>query len=147
MADSVAAKPAKPAKPATPAKAAEPIAFTPEGEPYVAGVADLSPIQGTYVHQPPAPMSSGEKIVLGLITTAAVAGAGVLAYFGIKAEKERAEEVKAEDEKRKQLRWDTEKWFEDKRKDGFVVIETSGGEYMALPAEAYAKSEIRKQDA
>lgn len=37
-------------------------------------------------------------------------------------------------------------WFDDQRREGKIVIETVDGEYMAIPAEAYAKSETLKRD-
>lgn len=122
----------------------EPIAFDGDGEPYVAGVADLTPIQGTYVPQSAPPMTSGEKIALSVVSLAGAGVLGLLVWTGIKADQKRDEEIKAENVKRKEASYALERWFEEQRKAGLVVVELATGEYMSVPAEAYQKSEIRK---
>ena len=37
-------------------------------------------------------------------------------------------------------------WFDHQRHAGRIVIETVDGEYMAIPAEAYATSEVIKRE-
>ena len=126
MASSTATKPAKPAKPS---EALDPIVQLP-AETY------RSP-------------SKEENIVASLVGLAIVGVVGTLSYFGWKNEQQRQAELDVKhaklmaerDEKRKAR----EEWFERQRLEGKIVVETADGHYMAIPAEAYAKSESRKK--
>jgi hypothetical protein len=96
------------------------------------------------------PPVNREDALLGVAISAVIAGAvGALAWFGWKADKER--QAKLDEEHRikvaelKAKREELEFWFDRQRSEGKIVIETADGEYMAVPAEAYAQSEIRKR--
>lgn len=93
--------------------------------------------------------SKEENIVAAAITLAVVAGVGVLSYFGwkrdVQVQEKRQAEHKAYMEELAEKRKEREEWFATQRREGKVVIETIDGEYMAIPAEAWQNSEIRKK--
>ena len=92
-----------------------------------------------------APMTTGEKTAAGVVVTliaAAIAGCSWLYYKEDQKYKAELEEQMAEMKRKREER---EAWFEKQRAEGKIVIETADGEYMSIPAEAYASSEVRKK--
>lgn len=103
-------------------------------------------------HYGPAVRKSSKKddAILTVVVGTVIAGAvGILSYFGWKAEKERQakleEQHQATMEALRAERDEREEWVNRVRVEGKIIVETVDGEYMAIPAEAYAKSEIRKK--
>lgn len=96
-------------------------------------------------------ITKDEAMALAVVGTVIGAVVGTLAYFGWKTDK--AKQAKLEREHRTAMaKAEAEAsrmqaWFDRVRKDGKIVIETVDGEYMAVPAEAYAKSEIMSREA
>lgn len=93
-----------------------------------------------------APMGTSEKVFIGVVTTAMVGLLGAVGWFGYKEEQKRAAENKEQMEEAKRKREELAAWFEEQRKLGMVIIETADREYMSIPADAYAKSEVRKRN-
>lgn len=121
------------------------ITSAPDGESFtVSNNPDYVP--GTYTHQP-TPMTKNDAIVMGVVGVVVAGFVGTIAWFGYKDEQKRAEESRARMAEAKKKREELEAWFEEQRLSGHVVIETADRTYMAIPADAYAKSEVRKRRA
>lgn len=91
-------------------------------------------------------LSKDEAVTYALVGSAIATVVGVLSYFGWKADK--AKQAKLNEEHAVRLAAaearadEMQAWFDTQRRDGKIVIETIDGEYMAIPAQAYAESEI-----
>ena len=115
--------------------------------PPVEGKVVSTPQYETYVE--PRPMNKAEAGVLVTLVLAAAGGLGWLIKTDIKNQELRAAELKAEreerDRKAEEARKAREEWFNKQRAEGKIVVETRDGKYMAIPAEAYAKAEVKKK--
>lgn len=95
-------------------------------------------------------LSKDEAVTLAVVGTVIGSVVGVLSYFGWKADK--AKQAKLDEEHAVRLAEAEAKaaelkaWFDHQRHAGRIVIETVDGEYMAIPAEAYATSEVIKRE-
>lgn len=91
------------------------------------------------------PVTNGEKVLVGLILSAVAGFVGLAAWGGWKSEQKLEAERQERAAEMKRKRAEREEWFDTQRKEGKVVIETRDGEYLAIPAEAYAQAEVRKK--
>ena len=102
-----------------------------------------------HVHVDPRPMTKTEiGVVAGLVVT--IVGAfGWLIRADIKAQEKRHAEYKAETEERDrkaaEARAAREAWFTEQRTAGRIVFETRDGSWMAIPADAYKNSIVKKK--
>lgn len=94
---------------------------------------------------PVAPMTKDEKIVFGVIGAIVVGVTGALAWFGWKEEAKRQAEVEERQAEMRRKREERDLWIEEQRNSGKIIIETIDGEYIAIPAEEYAKASVRKK--
>lgn len=95
------------------------------------------------------PMSKTEAGVVAVLVVGFFGGLGWLIKNDIKNQEEYERKRAIEREERDQRAEDTRrartKWFDEQRKGGKVVLELRDGAYVAIPAEAYAKAEIKKK--
>lgn len=87
-------------------------------------------------------MSKGEVLGITAIFTVFVGFIGFAAWQGIKDEKARMERTKKAAEQRKEEAAAFDKWMEDQRRQGKIVIRQRNGEHIAVPMEAYKEAEI-----
>lgn len=144
MATSTTTKPAKTAKSA-PRK--ETVVIPGEGT--IDFTYDTSAVDSTPAIDFRPQSSSNDNLIASAMALAVVGVIGALSYFGWKGEQERQAELDAKHkiamDEMAAKRKEREAWFESQRTEGKIVIETADGHYMAIPAEAYAKSESRKK--
>jgi hypothetical protein len=112
-------------------------------------------VEGKVVYEPAvelrasAEMSKVEAGVLVGLAAVVVGGLGWLIRVDLKNQEKRAEELRLEreerDRKAEEARKAREAWFNEQRANGMIVVETRDGKYMAIPAEAYAKAQVKKK--
>lgn len=119
----------------------------PASKPVEGKVVEAGP--ATLHYEDPRPMSKAEAGVLGTLVLAVFGGIAWAIKTDVKNQKEWAAEAKAEREERERKAEETrkarQKWFDDCRAAGLIVVETRDGKYMAIPADAYAKAQVKKK--